>query len=160
MLTILGVMTFGGTAIWVATLLLTVILRVLATIGPNSGGADLMIGSQSYKNVLTNQRFEFTVNQDDETTFGDEPNPRFGAGASIGRVAAAGILKQGGPEAGPILPLPQGVSVTQTYSTGNSLAYTANFSRLVIERSAMGKGIIAFEAVITSAIVKTWNTTT
>jgi hypothetical protein len=132
----------------------------LRTIGPRSGGGDVMIGSQSYKKVLTNQRFEYNTAQDDETTFNDEPNPKFGEGASIGRVAAAGILKEGDLEAGPILPLPQGTSVTQTYSTGNSLAYTANFSRLVVERSAMGKGVLAWEAVIISAIVKTWNTTT
>lgn len=132
----------------------------LRTIGPRSGGAEFMIGAQSYKRVVTNQRFEYNTNQDDETTFGDEPNPKFGEGNSIGRVAFAGILKEGDVEAGPILPLPQGTSVTQTYSTGNSLAYTANFSRLVVERSAMGKGILAGEAVIISAIVKTWNTTT
>ena len=132
----------------------------LRTIGPRSGGADFMIGTQSYKRVLTNQRFEFNTAQDDETTFADEPNPKFGEGASIGRVAGAGILKEGDVEAGPILPLPQGVSVTQKYSTGNQLSYTANFSRLVVERSAMGKGILAFEAVIISAIVLTWNTLT
>jgi hypothetical protein len=132
----------------------------LRTIGPRSGGADFLIASQSYKRVLTNQRFEYNTNQDDETTFGDEPNPKFGEGASIGRVAGAGILKEGDVEAGPILPLPQGASVTQSYSTGNTLAYTANFSRLVVERSAMGKGILAFEAVIISAIVKTWNVST
>lgn len=131
----------------------------LAAIGPRSGGADLMIGAQSYKDVATNQRFEWNTTQDDVTTFGDEPNPKFEEGPSIGRVAWAGILKQGGPEAGPLIPLPQGVSVTQTYSTGNSLAYTANFSRLVVERNAMGRGVIAAEAVIVSAVVKTWNTT-
>lgn len=132
----------------------------LRTIGPRSGGGDFTIGAQSYKKVMTNQRFEYNTAQDDETTFGDEPNPKFGEGNSIGRVAAAGILKEGDVEAGPILPLPQGSSVTQAYSTGNTLAYTANFARLVVERSAMGKGILAMEAVIISAIVKTWNTTT
>jgi hypothetical protein len=132
----------------------------LRTIGPRSGGALFTIGAQEYKRVVTNQRFEYNTAQDDETTFGDEPNPKFGEGPSIGRVAFAGILKEGDLEAGPMLPLPQGVSVTQVYSTGNSLAYTANFSRLVVERSAMGKGILAGEAVIISAIVKTWNTTT
>lgn len=132
----------------------------LRSIGPRSGGADFTIATVSYKNVLTNQRFEYNTNQDDETTFGDEPNPKFGEGASIGRVAGAGILKEGDAEAGPILPLPQGVAVVQKYSTGNQLSYTANFSRLVVERSAMGKGFLAFEAVIVSAIVKTWNTLT
>lgn len=148
--------------LFVVALVMLIALQVvnLRTIGPRSGGADFTIASQSYKRVLTNQRFEYNTNQDDETTFGDEPNPKFGEGASIGRVAGAGILKEGDAEAGPILPLPQGATVTQTYSTGNTLAYTANFSRLVVERSAMGKGILAFEAVIISAIVKTWNTTT
>jgi hypothetical protein len=132
---------------------------VLRTIGPRSGGADLMVGSQSYKNVVTNQRFEYNTNQDDETTFGDEPNPKFGEGNSIGRVAAAAIMKQGGPEAGPMLPMPQGSVVSQVYATGNKLDYTANFSRMVVERSAMGKGILAWEAVIVSPIVLTWNIT-
>lgn len=132
-------------------------MAVLATIGPRSGGADFSVASQSYADVVTNQRFEFNTSQDDETTFGDEPDPRFGEGPSIGRVAFAGIMKQGGPEAVPLLPLPQGVSVSQVYATGNSLAYTANFSRLVLERSAMGKGIVAGEAVITSGITLVWN---
>ena len=132
----------------------------LRTIGPRSGGAGFLIGAQDYKNVVTNQRFEWNAAQDDETTFGDEPNPKYGEGPNIGRVAFAAILKEGDLEAGPLIPLPQGVSVTQKYSTGNSLAYTANFSRLVVERSAMGKGIMAGEAVIISAVVKTWNTTT
>lgn len=138
-------------------LLMTMTVGPLRSIGPRSGGADLMIATQSYKNIATNQRFEWNTNQDDETTFGDEPNPKFTEGTSIGRVAAAGIMKEGGPEAGPLLPLPQGAAVVQTYSTGNSLAYTANFARFVAERSAMGRGIVAFEAVIVSAVVVTWN---
>jgi hypothetical protein len=132
----------------------------LRSIGPYSGGADVTIATVSWKNILTNQRLEYSQNQDDETTFGDEPNPKFGPGAAIGRVAFAGILKEGDTPSQPPIPPPQGVAVVQKYSTGNQFSYTANFSRLVVERSAMGKGFMAFEAVVTSAIVTTWNTST
>lgn len=135
----------------------------LRTINAKSGNANILIGAQSYATVFTNQRFEWTVAQDEEGTFADEPNSKFGEGPSIGRCAFAGILKEGDAEAGPILPLPQNAATTMRFGGGsntNQLVFNANYTRLVVERTAMNKGVLAAEAVIVSAVTKSWNVAT
>jgi hypothetical protein len=129
-------------------------------LGPRTGGVDFKIATQSYKTLLTEQEFEHNVGQDDVSTFNDEPDSAFEEGETRNAFRFAGILKQGSTAAAPLIPAPQGVVVTQMFGTAlNQLVYTANFSRLLIRRTAKQNGIFAGEGVAVGPVVMTWKTT-
>jgi hypothetical protein len=131
----------------------------LRTVGARSGGAAFTVATVSWANLVTNMRFAINTNQDDSTAFGDEPNPKYEEGVTQKTFAFAGIMKEGTTYADPPTDMPQGVAISQTFSTGNSLSFTGNFASFVMERSAMQRGVIAGGGVVTGAVVKTWTTT-
>lgn len=127
-------------------------------LGPRVAGVDILIGTQSYKTVATEQEFTSSVDQDDVTTFNDEPNPAWEEGQITNRFAFAARLAQGAPEADPPLPSSnQGVTFTQVFgTTSNQIVGVVNFSILRIRRTVKQVGILACEGFYTGAITKSW----
>lgn len=132
-------------------------------LSPRVAGVDFKIASQSYKTVMTEQEFEQNVGQIDVTTFNDEPDSAYEEGQTVSSFRFAGLLKDGSVAADPILPTAQqGVAVTQQFggsgTNADTITFNANFSRLLIRRTAKAPGILAGEGIATGAIVKTWKT--
>lgn len=133
-------------------------------LSPRIAGVDFKIASQSYKTVLTEQEFEQNIGQIDVTTFNDEPDSAYEEGQTTHSFRFAGLLKDGSTAADPIMPSAnQGVAVTQQFggtgTNADTITFTANFSRLLIRRTAKSPGILAGEGIAVGAIVKTWKTT-
>jgi hypothetical protein len=127
-------------------------------VGPRRAGANLTVNGTSWSTLTTEIEFESNVGQDDVTTFADEPEPQYEQGATANAFRFALRMKDGSAASNPPYPAPQNVPVIQNFGASNTLAFTANFSRLVLRRTVMGVGVLAGQGVVRGAVVKTWTT--
>lgn len=125
-------------------------------IGGRDGLANFSIDAVEYECILTEHEFETTTDQVESTTFCTETAPEFEEGETRHVFRIAGLLVKGIAGAGPLLPLPQGAAIVQTFSTGCTLTYDGNFTRGLARRTVKQNGIIAGEGLVTGPVVKAW----
>lgn len=131
-------------------------------LGPRRGNANITVNGSSWATLATEISFESVVNQDDVTTFNDEPDPAYEQGATANSFSFALRLKDGSAAANPPYPAPQNATVVQSFGGSgtnvNTFSFTANFERLRIVRSVMAVGVLAGSGRVSGAVVKSWVT--
>ena len=130
-------------------------------INGRDGTADIMINSVSYKCMLNMFEVESNVEMSNADVFCIEGTVDQEAGREQLRFRVMGVMKKGVSAAGPMIPAPQNVPVTFTFSTGCTISIPlTNWFRARAVRVVNQNGIIEGEGLSKGAFTVTWNTTT
>jgi hypothetical protein len=118
-------------------------------------GADVI----HYKCILDTMRVREVTPMDAATVFCTEGTSSQDPGTSTLLYEIGGVGKYDGPASGPLIPAPQNVPMVQTYHTGCTFTFVANFTEASFDKVAGQNARMGGRGLNNGAYVVVWDKT-
>jgi hypothetical protein len=126
------------------------------TVNGKDGTADWSQATTSYKALLDMIRIREVIEMTNADTFALEGTADQEPGRSQLVFEIGGIAKKGLVTGGPMIPAPQNVAIVVTFTSGNTITFTANFTEATADRLVNQNMRLAARGLSKGAYVVVW----